>query len=158
MVAGVGAVAAVGVAFWNSRGESAELRQLKAMNEALTGMAESDESLVFLRARNGLAVRVAARVDAAPRRRRVAWITIAVIGAIAIVTAAVVLFAPFLPAWVSSQAASATVSIVTAVVTLLVALVGMYLTEKRTAARAQRDARDLLARMMEAARAASSDS
>lgn len=69
-VAIVGAIAAIGVAFWNSRGESAELRQLKAMNEVLAGMSPSAERETLEAARNALVRRVARWVQTAPLRRR----------------------------------------------------------------------------------------
>lgn len=69
-VAIVAGIAAISVAFWNSRGESAELRQLKAMNEVLAGMSASREKDTFTAARDELARRVAEWVTAAPRRRR----------------------------------------------------------------------------------------
>ena len=70
MVAVVGAIAAIGVAFWNSRGDFAELRQLKSMNEVLATMPEGEHKKVFGTARDALSVRVASRVASAPGRRR----------------------------------------------------------------------------------------
>jgi hypothetical protein len=93
-VAIIAGVAAVSVAFWNSRGESAELRQLKAMNEVLTGMLDSQEKETFTAARDELARRVAEWVSATPRRRRQAvGITVAV-GGLALMTLAVFLAWP----------------------------------------------------------------
>lgn len=76
MVGIVGAVGAVSVAFWNSRGESGELRQLKAMNEVVQKLdLAADEAIAFLDARDALLVRVAARTMTAPARRTTAgWI------------------------------------------------------------------------------------
>ena len=76
IVATVAAVASISVAFWNSRGESAELRQLKGMNEVLANLkSDSEEKRAFTNARDALLVRVAARTIAAPARRRLAVFT-----------------------------------------------------------------------------------
>lgn len=73
MVAVVAAVAALGVALWNSRGESGELRQLKALNEALDGMPTSAELKSLEEARDILASRVSTWIRRAPARRRLGW-------------------------------------------------------------------------------------
>lgn len=108
MVAAVGAIAAIGVAFWNTRGESIELRQLKAMNEAEESLAEgSEEAAAFARARDALAVRIALRVMTAPGRRRLGWyITFAIVVLGVLVTGGVLLtsnseLSDLAPSWVS---------------------------------------------------------
>lgn len=80
------AVGALGVALWNSRGESRDVRQLKAMNDVIAGLPEtSDATRAFIDARDGMLVRVAAGVASLPRRRRITWIVIAVtLGAAAV--------------------------------------------------------------------------
>lgn len=95
LVAIVGAVAAIGVSFWNSRGESAELRQLKAMNEAMAGMpTTAPQTRALAAARDDLAVRVAARVTTAPSRRRLGWVITGSVAALAIIIAAGALILP----------------------------------------------------------------
>ena len=88
-VAGIAAVASVSVAWMNVRGESAELKQLKAINEALAGMPTAAAETEALRAsRDKLAARVAAWVDEAPARRRLGWaIAVAVIAVASTVVA-----------------------------------------------------------------------
>ena len=63
IVAIIGTVSAIAIAIWNTRGESAALRRLKAMNEALEGLKDSGEVReAFKAARDVLAVRMANRV------------------------------------------------------------------------------------------------
>ena len=103
-VAVVGAVAAVGVAFWNSRGESAELRQLKAMNEVLSGLdAETEGAKTFVSARDELLVRVAARVSSAPTRRSY---TLIIAGGVVAIAGIVVTLWLTVPAMTDAQAAA----------------------------------------------------
>lgn len=71
IVAGIAAFTTIGVAWVNGRGESAELKQLRALNEALAAMPTSAFETERLRkSRDALALRVAAWVDQAPSRRR----------------------------------------------------------------------------------------
>ncbi|WZO37212.1 hypothetical protein MRBLWO14_000977 [Microbacterium sp. LWO14-1.2] len=92
LVAGIAAIASVSVAWLNVRGESIELRQLKAINEALEGMPTTAPETIALRvSRDKLAARVAAWVEEAPARRRLGWsIAVAVI-AVAITVVALAL-------------------------------------------------------------------
>lgn len=63
IVAVVGAVSAIAVAFWNTRGESAALKRLKGMNEALAGLPSGEPvALGFAAARDLLAERIATRI------------------------------------------------------------------------------------------------
>ncbi|MBD8219669.1 hypothetical protein IFU40_13605 [Microbacterium sp. CFBP 13617] len=60
LVAFVVGASTLGTAWWNSRGETAALRQLKAMNEALTGLPTSGDVRSKLEAaRDRLALRIA---------------------------------------------------------------------------------------------------
>lgn len=98
-VAVVGALGAIGVAFWNSRGESSDLRQLKAMNDVLTSLpADADATEAFSNARDGLVVRVAAHTAATPRRRRLAWRIAQIVLGLAVAVGGVLLAAPLLTA------------------------------------------------------------
>jgi hypothetical protein len=119
-VALVASLTAIGVAFWNTRGEFAELKQLRSMNEALTGMEGSIEREVLVRARDKLAVRIAARVTAAPGRRRLIWTVLGTVLGVLGLTSLVVWLAPTLPGWTQDAAAAAAAvgSVVTAVVAL----------------------------------------
>lgn len=98
-VAAVASVTALGVAFWNSRGEFAELKQLRSMNEALSGMDPNAEMRVLKQARDRLAVRIAARVSAAPARRRLTWWVVSIALAIAAVVILTLWLTPIVPTW-----------------------------------------------------------
>lgn len=102
MVAAVGAIAAIGVAFWNSRGDFAELRQLKSMNEVLATMPEGEHKNVFATSRDALSVRVASRVASAPGRRRRIWAIVLGIVALGLAAGVVVLISPFVPEWLGT--------------------------------------------------------
>ncbi|KAA0960875.1 hypothetical protein FQ142_08315 [Microbacterium sp. ANT_H45B] len=100
-VAVVAGVAAISVAFWNSRGESAELRQLRAMNEVISGLdADATEAVAFMAARDALLKRVAESVRTAPRRRGVA---LSLAGGVVIIAALVWGAATVVPALSTSQ-------------------------------------------------------
>lgn len=93
---GVTALATVGVAFWNSRGQSKDLARLKGMNDVLADLpAGSTARQVFEEARDALAVRVATRIAAAPRRARLLWRALLVIVGVAAVVAGAWLLSPF---------------------------------------------------------------
>lgn len=58
------------VAFWNSRGESPDLRKLKLMNEVIAGMPEAGlPTSAMKRARNELALEIAYEMFRSPSRR-----------------------------------------------------------------------------------------
>lgn len=116
LVAAVGACAAIGVAFWNSRGDFSELRQLKSMNEALTTMPDGEHRKIFATARDDLAVRVAARVASAPRRRRLTWWSVLGVSGLGMVVALLVLLSPFISEK-AAEIASTFAGILAAVVT-----------------------------------------
>ncbi|MEW1706972.1 hypothetical protein AB0230_06995 [Microbacterium sp. NPDC089190] len=84
LVAFVVAATTLGTAWWNTRGESAALRQLKAMNEALTGLPQAGEVRKrFEEARDRLAQRIADSDSKPPAWRRYGipvLIVVAVIG------------------------------------------------------------------------------
>lgn len=115
----VAAVAALGVALLNNRGESAELRQLKALNEVITGMPASAEKVVLERSRDMLAKRVARWVRTAPTRRRQAFFLS--VGVVAIAAGTLVLFLIW-PDLVESGWDSAAAVILTSAVGLAVAI------------------------------------
>jgi len=78
-VALVAAIGAFSVAYWNSRGESAQLRQLRSMNEVLTGLPNGEHSTeAFKVARDALALQVAQRV-VGPSRAGQVWSWIAMV-------------------------------------------------------------------------------
>lgn len=126
-VAAIGAVAAIGVALWNSRGESAELRQLKAMNEVLAGLPdESTERKAFVVARDEVLLRVANRMTTAPARRRFALLVSASVVGLGVAATGVALIAPqLIREW----------PVVGAIVALIVAVIGVvagYITARRS--------------------------
>jgi hypothetical protein len=138
--AGIAAVATIGVAIWNSRGESAELRQLKAMNEVLAQVGESAPAAeVFADARNGLLVRAAAHIATAPRRRRVIWISLVVIVAVAGLVIALWLWgAALAPIVVDAATGAAVAALITAV-----GVAAAQLTATRSAKRARERSREM---------------
>ncbi|MCK2024580.1 hypothetical protein KZC52_16755 [Microbacterium sp. kSW2-24] len=117
-VAVVGAVAAVSVAFWNSRGESAELRQLKAMNEVIAGLSDFPSGMSqFTEARNDLLMRVARRVKSAPKRRNAA---VGIAAGVVVVAFAAWAFATYVPTLTTEQA-----STLAQVLVIVVSLAGL---------------------------------
>lgn len=143
-VAIVGAAAAIGVAFWNSRGDFGELRQLKALNDVLPGLPEGLEKLLLERTRDVLVARVAKRIAGAPGRRRLVWIIVGAIAVTALVLGAVVALAPSLA---NSDLLNAIATGVPALLAILGSAIG-YL----SAERADKKSRDALKEADRAAR------
>ncbi|MCP1427531.1 flagellar basal body-associated protein FliL [Microbacterium foliorum] len=105
-VAVVAAATAIGVAFWNSRGESAELRQLKALNEALSAMSGPTKNTEAIeRARDELALRVAAWISSGPARRRRGWTITGIAVGFVFASLGVVAITPWLASLGWSQSA-----------------------------------------------------
>ncbi|MBW9120775.1 hypothetical protein JNB63_11770 [Microbacterium trichothecenolyticum] len=87
-VAIVGAFSAVGVAIWNGRGETAALRKLKAMNEALAGLPDDGAvALGFSAARDVLAERIATRITGPSLWKRFWRWLVGVVAGVAVVGA-----------------------------------------------------------------------
>lgn len=69
----IAAASVISVAVWNSRGDSGELRRLKAMNEALKDMPSGPKATAQLsEARDALAIKIATRYTA-PTRSWWSW-------------------------------------------------------------------------------------
>ena len=149
--AAVTTVGVIGVAFWNSRGESKDIRQLRAMNEVIEGLpSDSDATRAFVDARDGLLVRVAAGIASLPRRRRLVWV---VIGFAAAAVALVVI--GWLATPLLSEMALNTISVVAAALVATGALAAADLLRRHAKRReeiAMKDAEELLAIFNEARR------
>ena len=141
LVAVVGAISAIGVAFWNSRGESAELRQLKSLNEAIVSMPTQNQNTQALSAaRDSVAARVAKRIIEAPARRRLAWVVVAVISAIAVIVGLIVLLSPFIPTWVTSSDFLSWVSVILGGLTAVGAMASGEIVMRTSAKRHSKEA------------------
>ncbi|MCT1395663.1 hypothetical protein M4D51_07975 [Microbacterium sp. p3-SID338] len=115
LVAGIAGVASVSVAWLNVRGESAELKQLKAINEALAGMPTAAPETERLRdSRDVLAVRVAGWIDNAPTRRRLVLYIVGAVVSLAVTVVGLALSG--LDFTASDGPANTIVSLVTTVV------------------------------------------
>lgn len=98
------------VAVWNGRGESKDIRQLKAMNEVISGLSgDSEAGQAFVDARDGMLIRVAAGIASLPRRRRITWTVVGIVFVAGSLIAAGWLIAPFVSqgavGWITTASA-----------------------------------------------------
>ena len=139
------------VAVWNGRGESKDIRQLKAMNEVIASLPDgTDATKAFIDARDGMLVRVAGGIASLPRRRRITFTVIGVLLAVGLIGVGVWLIAPLLSpqqgAWLSVA------SSVLGVIGGVGAVIGTLIAQRRAAKAAQTDVDDLLRAFEEARR------
>lgn len=136
---------ALAVALWNSRGESRDVRQLKAMNDVIAGLpADAEATAAFKDARDGMLVRVAAGVASLPRRRRITWSVVGLVLAAATLVFVgwliTPLIAPALSAgaieWMNAAAAFGTAA---------VAFAGMLWSRRQQKLSAEQEAADVAA-------------
>lgn len=144
MVAVIGAIAAISVAFWNSRGDFAELRQLKSMNEVIATMPEGKHKEMFETARDALSVRVASRVVFAPGRRRRIWLIVLAIAILGATAAVIVLISPYVPDWLQTGDVTGWAAIFLSAIAAAIALVS---NQAITTARAAKERERATARL-----------
>lgn len=86
IVAIIGAVAAISVSLWNTRGESSALRRLKMMNDILAGLPDGEQGTnAFAAARDELAARITSRLTGPSLWRKVGSWALGVLIGVAIV-------------------------------------------------------------------------
>lgn len=131
-------IGVLGVAVWNGRGESRDIRQLKAMNEVIAGLPTNAEATqAFVDARDGMLVRVAAGIASLPRRRLITWTVVGIVTAALLLVVAGWAVAPYL-----SQGADLWISIVSAILAVsggVLVIVSSRVAQKRARDSAQED-------------------